>query len=810
MKRAFPQKVKPVTSRAMSELERLSQALASDAEAWDEQKQVLPEAPRRRARTSAAMIGLALSMGASHLLLPQQDDGAMAAEPMATEPSTVGLADAPVAPSVPEDQAVAFSFPESSSTTHSVREGQTLWQIASLYQVDVNDLASLNGLTPDTLLYPGQTLKLPAPSEVAYATYAMSPTVSDVQPSPAADELEAPEPPAAEVPVETVETAAEGLDSQLKAEQEVALADLKQKSNALKSSLADLKSLSQSEAASSSTAPSFVEPSAESSIEAAADVSEPSIPEDTEIASRSTAVEIPVMTLPERASASSSETLESLARSYTVAPEKADSLQTATSLVPAAPKAAEQEVAVETAEPEETKAIASEEVSVPTVPSLAVAIAPQQAETSVTMAQPETVVDAYRVNSGDTLSAIARQYGVSQSELIAFNGIDNPNLIKVDQVLRIPQQSVETPFSVATAAPQPITIASAAPIPVLDEAAEAEAQKSASPELPLVVGLTPAAPAEEATAEEGLQVATAPISRPAVAQPEDQSVPQFGAETQLDSYTEGLRAEIIRLREKYQGQKDGSVTVATRNEPVAEPQTVAVSTSNDAASLGGSRVNPEFKPNQYTNGLQAEIRNLREQKASSNQTSSQSVTIPVNPPAASQEQVIAAANVGSASYDPIVKTAIGQSVSPQLPPLAAADTYLPKESATFKGYIWPAEGVLTSGYGYRWGRMHRGIDIAAPVGTPVVAAAPGVVITSGWNDGGYGNLVEIQHPDGSITLYAHNNRNLVRVGQQVDQGQQIAEMGSTGYSTGPHSHFEIHPSGQGAVNPLALLTSRDG
>ena len=106
--------------------------------------------------------------------------------------------------------------------------------------------------------------------------------------------------------------------------------------------------------------------------------------------------------------------------------------------------------------------------------------------------------------------------------------------------------------------------------------------------------------------------------------------------------------------------------------------------------------------------------------------------------------------------------------------------------------------------------MHRGIDIAAPVGTPVVAAAPGVVITSGWNDGGYGNLVEIQHPDGSITLYAHNNRNLVRVGQQVDQGQQIAEMGSTGYSTGPHSHFEIHPSGQGAVNPLALLTSRDG
>jgi murein DD-endopeptidase MepM/ murein hydrolase activator NlpD len=89
-----------------------------------------------------------------------------------------------------------------------------------------------------------------------------------------------------------------------------------------------------------------------------------------------------------------------------------------------------------------------------------------------------------------------------------------------------------------------------------------------------------------------------------------------------------------------------------------------------------------------------------------------------------------------------------------------------------------------------------------------VASAPGVVVSAGWNDGGYGNLVEIQHPDGSVTLYAHNNRILVRSGQQVDQGQQIAEMGSTGYSTGPHSHFEIHPAGQGAVNPMTYLASR--
>jgi murein DD-endopeptidase MepM/ murein hydrolase activator NlpD len=123
----------------------------------------------------------------------------------------------------------------------------------------------------------------------------------------------------------------------------------------------------------------------------------------------------------------------------------------------------------------------------------------------------------------------------------------------------------------------------------------------------------------------------------------------------------------------------------------------------------------------------------------------------------------------------------------------------------FNGYIWPAKGVLTSGYGWRWGRMHKGIDIAAPIGTPIVAAAPGVVVSAGWNSGGYGNLVELQHPDGSVTLYAHNNRILVRRGQEVAQGQQISEMGSTGRSTGPHLHFEVHPNGRGAVNPIALL-----
>jgi len=123
-------------------------------------------------------------------------------------------------------------------------------------------------------------------------------------------------------------------------------------------------------------------------------------------------------------------------------------------------------------------------------------------------------------------------------------------------------------------------------------------------------------------------------------------------------------------------------------------------------------------------------------------------------------------------------------------------------------WIWPTTGVFTSGYGWRWGRMHRGIDLASNVGTPIKAARNGRVVFSGWHDGGYGYLVTLQHPDGSRSLYAHNSRLMVSSGQEVRQGTVIALMGSTGRSTGPHLHFEIHPPGASAVNPLNFLPPR--
>jgi len=119
------------------------------------------------------------------------------------------------------------------------------------------------------------------------------------------------------------------------------------------------------------------------------------------------------------------------------------------------------------------------------------------------------------------------------------------------------------------------------------------------------------------------------------------------------------------------------------------------------------------------------------------------------------------------------------------------------------GLVWPVSGPVTSGYGWRWGRMHEGIDIAVPTGTPVVAAASGQVIVAGWM-GGYGNLVVIDHGGGLATAYGHNSSFAVGSGSTVSQGQTIAYAGSTGNSTGPHVHFEVRVNGS-PVDPLGYL-----
>jgi murein DD-endopeptidase MepM/ murein hydrolase activator NlpD len=116
---------------------------------------------------------------------------------------------------------------------------------------------------------------------------------------------------------------------------------------------------------------------------------------------------------------------------------------------------------------------------------------------------------------------------------------------------------------------------------------------------------------------------------------------------------------------------------------------------------------------------------------------------------------------------------------------------------------WPVAGRVTSEYGYRWGRLHAGIDIAAPSGTPIGAAIAGTVIYSSWQSG-YGNVVIISHGGGLSTLYGHQSRLGVSLGQVVGQGQIIGYVGSTGHSTGPHVHFETRYGGV-ARNPRGCL-----
>ncbi len=114
--------------------------------------------------------------------------------------------------------------------------------------------------------------------------------------------------------------------------------------------------------------------------------------------------------------------------------------------------------------------------------------------------------------------------------------------------------------------------------------------------------------------------------------------------------------------------------------------------------------------------------------------------------------------------------------------------------------------TFTSEFGQRWGRLHGGIDLAGPTGTPIYAANDGRVIYAGWADG-YGYLVKIDHGNGVVTYYGHNSEILVEVGDWVTVGQQISEMGSTGFSTGPHLHFEVRINGE-RIDPVPYLLER--
>lgn len=133
-------------------------------------------------------------------------------------------------------------------------------------------------------------------------------------------------------------------------------------------------------------------------------------------------------------------------------------------------------------------------------------------------------------------------------------------------------------------------------------------------------------------------------------------------------------------------------------------------------------------------------------------------------------------------------------------------TAIANQTVSVTPSIWPARGVISSPFGLRWGGsdFHPGMDIANDMGTPIYATADGVVSVAGWNSGGYGNMVDIDHGNGVMTRYGHASYVVVTAGQHVKRGQIIAYMGSTGFSTGPHVHYEVRVNGQ-PVDPAGYI-----
>jgi len=905
LKRAFPQKIKSVslpiaTSEASSEgmpLEseslRPSSASANTPRIADAPRQTAQET-NRRVRTSAAMIGLAISMGASSLLLPKQGEKAMASEPVASDPqvttatgsstSEVALSSSPeVEPSV-SIQSGALGLTTLSGT--SVIGGQQVVQVGQ--KIDL--------IAPETGINPVDVAKTSPIVAARLKAAGIGKQESQGELAPSAITL------------------AENADDLLKAEQNQSLDRLKQKREELKESLTQLRLENQAttEPNEASRVLNFVTPQqiansyegiayyplveavptenanpAEAAptetaahrlsipqsnpleleeVPAAAQPSfNPEIPATSALLSPSSeainpswqsSVVTASSTKPSLSNAFGAQgrvyqvkpgdTVESIARRHGLTrSELVDANQlsnpndlsvsqvlripqvefnpTAPQIVMLQPETQPEllEAVVEDssrlsvadepeslnplpiqqlAQPESVEAatVMPQVMPSPSAESLNIEIQnlreKYQAPESQATAQPVPLMAMevasasepqvgtlpraveYRVNRGDTLDAIARRYGISRSELIRANRISNPNLIEVNQVLQIPNTNVSS--STVMTIPslnfnRAEEVAAAEPVVVFNSASS-NSQRPFEASPVRTVASTPRSESAIASVGEG----NAPVS-----------------------YVDGLMNEINQMREKYQG------PATQQPNQASTPAPSVVAPGPGAASLSTNQpTNPEFSPNRYTDALQADVQRLQgNPQSQSPQQPVATALAPTREAARANSQQVAVAPNRPEAYNPSLQIPYGRVVSPDLPPLAPAERYLPEGAPTFDGYVWPAKGVFTSGYGWRWGRMHRGIDIAGPVGTPIVAAAPGVVDFAGWNSGGYGNLVDIRHPDGSLTRYAHNNRLMVRTGQRVEQGQQIAEMGSTGYSTGPHLHFEVHPSGQGAVNPMAFL-----
>lgn len=738
-------------------------------------------------RKSVTMIGIALSVAASGLVIHQQDDQALAADHQVSLPS---LAKAGAEPSPSEVGEV----------NHVVREGDTIWSIADRYQVSTGELISTNVLSSEEVLRVGQALNIPVEIERQSVPQVPSPVVSSDSSSQAINRnLAHLQIQKASQSLET-DNLSEVSETRDSSESEVSTHRVPRSGAISQSSIDRLRNrreeLRERMAELQASKPTAILPETvevnQSDDVTAADSSQQSD-------SSSTRLSAALPDAGDRLNSSAvhyetqlGETIESIALNSGVdlqaiievngLSDPDDIRAGQVLLLPT-----DGQSTAQVSPSSEVVADARQSNSDLASSDGSVQVSALQDENSSSVDWSSEQPTTHQLRPGETLAQISRQYGISLQELIEQNSIRNPNRVFAGRVLNIPtssQQSAITVPSRPTVQSASETLVGYATAPGSQFSVTDVPDLISAPVVPLPSGMAPESLDEEqSTVEE--------ISDDAVAANRDSaSVEEVAQPTQGNNvYVEGLLNEIRAI--------ENSSRSSSSNSSTEIDSRAATGVAPDVSYLqDGDAVNAEFEQSS---------RSGDRSEPTSQPTSEQ----PLSP--SEQETsptLVAAAPLGSENYVPLGQPATGRVVSPELPPLPGADNYIPSGSATFNGYLWPARGVFTSGYGWRWGRMHRGIDIAAPVGTPIYAAAPGVIEFSGWNSGGYGNLVDIRHPDGSKTRYAHNSRLLVRSGQTVTQGQQIAEMGSTGFSTGPHVHFEIHVPNQGAVNPVALLQER--
>ncbi|BAT51110.1 Peptidoglycan-binding LysM [Nostoc sp. NIES-3756] len=765
MKRALKKRVKAVLNNTPS---------SDDAPA--EQLNVVNNQANRRARRQAAMIGLAISMGATSLLVPRQSDQAQAAAPVGSQKAassvpTTSDTEAKAATKLGTPIVLSASAPENPV----ILEPTAVSQLPGL-EAKLQVLASGRSVQLPTSENNTQNVAAPNAAINQQSQLSQGEQTSKLE-QPTSTQINSVNGAAAEentlltIQAANNTAANDEINAQLKAQQEFALNRLQEKSNRLRKSLAELRS------------------------EGLKDLSKTTIgsTQPTVLANQ-----LPPLTI-------SGTVIE---QQFTVANSSQDNLATT----------------IKQPQP----------INIPVQPL-----------TGTAPSAPNT----YEVKPGDTLAAIASRYNTTVAELVKANNLSNPNQLKISQQLIIPGARVNT----NTIAQAPVIISSnrvqyastpvEANIPVKNTRVNPSLPVAQPPviadntSIPIAVPtpgivetqqaqvdtIVPQTETNTVTADTQGVGGNTPIPKAFIEIQQPQKQTNRVARARGDRLR-SLQAEIQRLQAKYRDQQSGNPsTLAAENNETAVPIPVT-SPSNFAVTRPVSRqqesavqipvptplspnysnepikpqfratlpvnepLNPEFLPNQGVGNV-TPTRN----------SSPRRVTTPPT-------RINASESLGRMR---------GTTVTPSLPPLAAVDQHLPQviddnvppPSNSSVAYIWPAKGVLTSGYGWRWGRMHRGIDIAAPVGTPIYASADGVVEQARFNKGGYGLLVDIRHPDGSMTRYGHNSKLFVQKGQQVRQGQHIANMGNTGFSTGPHSHFEIHASGKGAINPIAMLPS---